>query len=127
MENGKADTTADKLEIVQVLGINARCGIDLEGIVVLGRVLEQKAEGVVHLVREEEEEFSAAKSIKSPARKRQMRVPRGDIIIPTFFTIELDHQPLLQIIRALFHDLGVTILKDMVSANLDLAVPRLGS
>jgi hypothetical protein len=41
-----------------VLGVDARMWIDLEGVVVVGRVFEQAVEGIEHFVREEEEEFS---------------------------------------------------------------------
>lgn len=40
VENGEADNSTNKLEIVQMLGVNAGVGVDLEGVVVVGRVLE---------------------------------------------------------------------------------------
>ena len=57
MEDTQAQTTADELEVVQVLGVDTGSRVNLEGVVVVRRVLEQTVEGVEHLVREQEEEF----------------------------------------------------------------------
>ena len=51
MENSKTDDTANKLEVVQVLRVNARVRVDLESIVVVRRVFEQAIEGIEHFVR----------------------------------------------------------------------------
>lgn len=59
MEDTEPKTSTDELEVVQVLGVDARRRVDLKGIVVMRRVLEQAVEGVEHLVREQEEEFTA--------------------------------------------------------------------
>lgn len=58
MENAQTQTTADELEVVQVLGVDSRSGVNLQRIVVMRRVFEQAVEGIEHLVREQEEEFS---------------------------------------------------------------------
>lgn len=58
MEDTEPKTSTDELEVVQVLGVDARRRVDLKGIVVVRRVLEQAVEGVKHLVREQEEEFT---------------------------------------------------------------------
>ena len=50
VEDAQAETAADELEVVQVLGVDARRGVDLERVVVVGRVLEETVEGVEHLV-----------------------------------------------------------------------------
>ena len=60
MEDGKANNTTDEFEVSQMLRIDARVRVDLERIVVVRRVLEKTVEGVEHLVREKEEEFSVA-------------------------------------------------------------------
>jgi hypothetical protein len=36
----------------------------------------------------------------------------------TFFAVKLDHQPLLQVVRRLPHDLGVRVFKDVRAADL---------
>ena len=59
MEDAEADAATNELEVVQVLWVNARSWVDLQGIVVVRRVLEQTVERVEHLVGQEEEEFSA--------------------------------------------------------------------
>ena len=40
MEDSKADTTSDKLEVVEVLRVDPRCRADLEGIATVLRVFE---------------------------------------------------------------------------------------
>lgn len=40
-----------------MLGIDARCRIDLEGIVVMRRILEKTVERIEHFVRKEEKEL----------------------------------------------------------------------
>ena len=46
MEDGEAQAAADELEVVQVLGVDARCGVDLEGVVVVRGVFEEAVEGL---------------------------------------------------------------------------------
>ena len=58
MENGKADNTADELEVVQMFGIDAGVRIYLKGVIVVSRVFEEAVEGIKHLVGEQEEEFT---------------------------------------------------------------------
>ena len=57
VEDAETQAATDELEVVQVLGVDAGRRVNLEGIVVVRRVLEQTVEGVEHLVREQEEEF----------------------------------------------------------------------
>jgi len=59
VEDTQTEDSTDELEVVQVFRVDSRVGVDLEGVVVVGRVLEKTVEGVEHLVREQEEEFSA--------------------------------------------------------------------
>jgi hypothetical protein len=58
MENGKTDHTTNELEVVEMLGVDARVWIDLKGVVVVGGVFKEAVEGVEHFMGEEEEEFS---------------------------------------------------------------------
>jgi len=58
MEDSKADNSADKLEVVQMFRIDARMGIDLEGVIVMCRVFKQTVEWVEHFMRKKEEEFA---------------------------------------------------------------------
>ena len=60
VEDAETQAATDELEVVQVLGVDAGRRVDLEGVVVVRRVLKQTVEGVEHLVREHEEEFSEA-------------------------------------------------------------------
>ena len=61
MEDAETQAATDELEVVQVLGVDTRGGVDLEGIVVVCRVLEETVEGVEHLVRQQEEEFTGGR------------------------------------------------------------------
>jgi hypothetical protein len=69
MENAETETATDKLEVVQMLRVNTRGGVDLQCVVVVRRVLEETIEWVEHLVREYKEEFSVYRSVRSK-RKR---------------------------------------------------------
>ncbi len=73
VEDTKPKHSADEFEVIQVFGVDARVGVDLKSIVVVSRVLEKAVEGVEHLVREEEEEFS----VKSGFEWMSMMLPRS--------------------------------------------------
>lgn len=50
MEDTQTQTPANELEVIQVLGINARGRVDLEGVVIVRRILKETIEGIEHLV-----------------------------------------------------------------------------
>lgn len=50
MEDTKSKASSDELEVVQMLRVNTRRRVDLQGIVVVGGVFEQAIEGVEHLM-----------------------------------------------------------------------------
>lgn len=52
VENGQANHPTDELEVVQVLGVDAGVGVDLQGVVIVGGVFEETVEGVEHFVGE---------------------------------------------------------------------------
>lgn len=52
-------------------------------------------------------------------------VPRKTSVVETVFALELDHKPLLEVIGRLAHDLGVAVLEDVVTPDLDLTVAGL--
>lgn len=58
MEDSQTDHTADELEVVEMLGVNTRVRINLQGIIIVGGVFEETVEGIEHFVGEEEEEFT---------------------------------------------------------------------
>ena len=105
VEDRKTYHTADEFEVVEMLWVDARVRVDLEGIVVVRRVLEQTVERIEHLVREEEEELSGQSTV-----------------IESVFAVELDHQSLLEVGCCLSHDLGIRVLEDMRTANLNMAL-----
>lgn len=105
MEDGQAHHTPNELEVAQMLRVDARVRVDLQGVVIMRRVLKKTIEWVKHLVRKQEEELSGETAI-----------------IQAIFTIELDHQPLLQIVGALAHNFGVAILEDVRAPDLHMAL-----
>lgn len=125
MEDAQAEATANELEVVQMLRIDARRRVDLEGVVVVRGVFEQTVEGVEHLVREKEEEFTITKLGNHLGPTLLGDIPRKTTVVQTIFTVELDHESFLEVIRRLSHDLSITILKDVVTPDLDLTVTRL--
>ena len=50
MEDPKSDASTDELEVIQVFRVDTGVGIDLKGVIVVCRVLEETVEGVEHLV-----------------------------------------------------------------------------
>ena len=58
VENGQAHDTSNKLEVAEMLGVDAGVRVDLQRVVVNGRILEQAVKGIEHLVGEEEEELA---------------------------------------------------------------------
>ena len=75
VEDAETQASPDELEVVQVFGVNTRCRVNLQGVVVVGGVLEQTIEWVEHLMREQEEEFSAAPELVSTKTMTTAHVP----------------------------------------------------
>jgi hypothetical protein len=92
-----------------MLGVDAGVWVDLEGVVVVGRIFEQTVEGVEHFVRKQEEELSVMLLVMRflVGIRADEILPRETSIIQTIFAIELDHQPLLQVVGTLAHDLRI--------------------
>lgn len=59
VENSKADDPANELEVVEMLRVDPRVGINLQGIIIVRGVFEETVEGIEHFVGEKEEEFTA--------------------------------------------------------------------
>lgn len=57
MVKSHCDETPDEFEVMQVVGIDIRSGVDLKTVVVLVGVLEEAIHRIKDLVREEEEPF----------------------------------------------------------------------
>jgi len=60
MEYTETKASTDELEVVQMLRVDTGCRVNLERIVVMGRVLEETVEWVEHLMRQQEKEFSVS-------------------------------------------------------------------
>jgi len=58
VEDSQTNNTTNELEVSKMLGVDARVWVNLEGVVVVGRVFEQTVEWVEHFVRKQEEELS---------------------------------------------------------------------
>ena len=124
-----------------MLGVDVRVGVDLKGVVVDGRVLEQAVERIEHFVREKEEELpieanqrrdeSASSNrldhLSSLSNDSKSNSPRQSSVIQPILSLKLDHQPLLQIVRRLPHDLRVRPFEDALPRDLDVALSRDGT
>jgi hypothetical protein len=51
-------------------------------------------------------------------------IPRETTVVETIFTIKLNHQTLLQVGGTLTHDLGIRILENVITADLNMALSR---
>jgi hypothetical protein len=60
---------------IEMLGVDVGVGVDLEGVVVDGRVLEEAVERVEHLVRQQEEELSTYNDQSSSKQVSQNHSP----------------------------------------------------
>jgi hypothetical protein len=58
MEYAKTEASTNEFEVVQMLGVDTGCRVDLERIIVVGRIFEKTVKWIEHLMREQEEEFS---------------------------------------------------------------------
>lgn len=58
MEDGETNNSTDEFEVVEMFRVDAGVRINLEGIIVVGGVLEQAIERIEHFVREKEKEFA---------------------------------------------------------------------
>jgi hypothetical protein len=130
VEDGQTDTSSHKLEIIKMpvkkkdktvswriqnfwqefkvsLGIDCAVRVNLERIVVVRRILEQSIKRLEQLVRQQEEKLSA-----------------DTAIIQAFLVVEAYHEPLLEVVGRLPHDLGIAVLKYVVTSDLDVALSR---
>ena len=51
MEDGHSDNAPDELEVGQMLGVDVRGGVNLEGVAVHGRIGEEPIGWIEHVVR----------------------------------------------------------------------------
>lgn len=49
---------------------------------------------------------------------------RDSSVVETVLAVELDHQPLLEVVWLLTHNLGVRVFEDVRTAHLDVALAR---
>ncbi len=107
VEDGKAHHAADEFEVIKMLGVDARVRIDLQGIVVVRRVLEETVERIEHFVGKKEEELA-----------------RETTVVEAVLAVELDHEALLQIGGGLPGYLSERVLEDVGTPDLDVALAR---
>ena len=65
MEDTQAQATTDEFEVIEMLRVDTRRRIDLKCVVIVCRIFKKTVEGVKHLVRQEEEEFSTVDASRS--------------------------------------------------------------
>lgn len=58
VEDRQTNDAANKLEVVQMLGINAGMRIGLQGIIIVGGIFEETVERIEHFVGKKEEKFA---------------------------------------------------------------------
>lgn len=58
MENGQPHYPANKLEVIQMLWINPRVGVDLQRIIVMCRIFKETIKWIEHLVGKKKEKLS---------------------------------------------------------------------
>lgn len=105
MEDGHSNDPSNEAEVAQVVRVDTRLRIDLKGVVVVSRVLKETVVGVEHLMGQQEEPL-----------------PGHTTIVKTLLSLELDEQPLFQVLWLQPHDLVERILKEVLTGNGDLAV-----
>ena len=59
MKDCEPEASANKLEVAQMIRIDARGGIDLERVIIMGGIFKETIAWIEDLVREKEEPFSA--------------------------------------------------------------------
>lgn len=64
MEDSQTDHSADELEVIEMLRVHARVGINLQGIIIVGGIFKETVEWIEHFMREKEEEFTRMVSTK---------------------------------------------------------------
>lgn len=64
VENSETQASPNKLEVVQVFRVDTGGWVDLQGIIVVCRILEETVEWVEHFVGQQEEKFSVKNRLK---------------------------------------------------------------
>jgi hypothetical protein len=75
MEDSQTDHSANELEVIEMLGVHTRVGINLQCIIIVGGVFEETVERVEHFVREEEEKFTREVSIENESSNKSKNIP----------------------------------------------------
>ena len=109
MEDGHSYDSAHKVEVGQMIGIDARIGVNLKRVNVLPRVQEQSVVGVQHFVGEQVEPL-----------------PRHAPVVESVLSLELDHQSLAEILRSHLNNLAVRLFKDFLATHFKSAVSGCG-
>ena len=102
-KNYHGDEAPDEFEIVEVIGIDVRSGIDLKTVVVLVSVLKEAVHRIEDFVGEQEEPLSGDPAVVEP-----------------FLSAEDDVEPPAELVGRKAHDLVVGILKEGLTVQSDL-------
>jgi hypothetical protein len=87
VENGQTNDPTNEFEVVQMLWVDTRVRVDLEGIVIVGGVFKQAVEGIEHFVRKEEKELAGIELASASKRNERLAMPTGKV------HHSLDHPP----------------------------------
>jgi len=127
VKDGKANDTADKVEVFEVVGIDARVWVNLEGVVVVRRVLEQTVTSKKK-TETKNKNISNKRSfryipidwIKHLVRQEEEPLTLHATIVETVFSRKLDVDALLEILDLCTpHDLLERLLKEVLSRQIE--------
>ena len=71
VEDGHAHDATDKVEVLQVVGVDARVGVDLQRVVVVRRVREQTVDWIEHFVRQQKEPLAERRKVEGGRRPKK--------------------------------------------------------
>lgn len=63
MEDCQTDNSSNKLEVVQVFGVDARVRVDLQSVIIVCGIFKKTIEGIEHFVRKKEKVFTRTKLV----------------------------------------------------------------
>ena len=107
MIESHGDEAADEAKVLYVVGIDVGGRVDLEAVVVLGRVLEEAVHGIEDLVRDEEEPLA-----------------RHAAVVEALLALEREKELAAQVVRGQLGDLAVRVVEERLTRHLHLHVAR---
>lgn len=101
MKHGHANDSTHKMEVAQMIRIDARVCIDLKGVDIVTRILKQPIVRVQHLMTEKVKPFAG-----------------NSAVIEAILAPKFDHKPLLEIFGPHLDDETIAFFEDLLSTHL---------